>query len=199
MRKRPLLAIAMATAGLARGAGAVELMPILGVGVPTGRGSDSFGAGLHSGISVGGHLSPRLSLHGQFEWALLNPNDVPDGANYTGVIVLLSVAPLFHLLDEDSSADIVLGPTMGVFGISEQLEFLGETANASVQGFHLGLAAAAYFRVSRIVRLGPYLEYNRLWADKVCVEFPGTSEVCDDDPDNDDEGFFSLGGSAKFF
>jgi hypothetical protein len=55
-----------------------------------------------------------------------------------------------------------------------------------------------FFEDHPSVSIGPYFSYGRLMATRACQEEPGTSEQCDNDPDNDDEGLWSMGLAAKF-
>jgi hypothetical protein len=94
--------------------------------------------------------------------------------------------------------DFSIGPTLGLFFINLTAEGGGQSATASVRGYQLGFLTSVFFEVHPSVSIGPYFSYGRLLATRACNEEPGISEQCDNDPDNDDEGFWSMGVAAKF-
>jgi hypothetical protein len=175
---------------------AVEVMPTLGIGKPTGNGSDSFDYGLHGGVSVGGRLVPMLSLHGQLKLDWLSP-DSPPGGESSGYMAALQVAPLFHIATP--KIDFVVGPTLGFFFMSLSTEALNIEATADARGIQLGFQAALLITVSPTAAIGPFLDFSRQWATRLCTNLAGGStEVCDDSPENDDEGFLRFGVAAWF-
>ena len=194
-----LVLFSLATASAAQAAGALEIIPTLGLGKPSGNGSSNFDPAVGLGLSVGGRLHANFSLAGQANYDMVSP-DLP-GASEAGVdvsayMLQFRVFPAFHLTQ--GTVDFALGPTLGLFFLNVSAEGGGQTATASVRGYQLGFLTSVLFQVHPVVSIGPYFSYGRLIASEACEKDPGASEVCDSSPDNDDEGFWSLGVAAKF-
>jgi len=194
-----LVLFSLVTASAAEAAGALEIIPSVGLGKPSGTGSSSFDVGVGLGLSVGGRLHPNFSLAGQASYDGMSP-DVPEatsaGVDVSGYMLQFRVVPAFHFTQD--TLDFSVGPTLGLFYMNLTAEAGGQSASASVRGYQLGLLTSLLFQVHPTMSIGPYFSYGRLLASKACQEAPGSSEQCDSDPDNDDEGFWSLGVAAKF-
>lgn len=191
-----LLLLSLATASAAE-AGTLEITPTLGLGKLSGNGSDSWNLGVGAGVAVGGRLHQNFSLAGQISYDGLSP-DVPAsaGVDVSAYMLQLRVIPAFHF--GQGPMDFSIAPTLGLFFLSLSAEAGGQSASASVRGYQLGAVAALLYAIHPSVSLGPYFSYARLWATKACEQMPGSSEQCNGDPKNDDEGFWSLGVAAKF-
>lgn len=188
---------------------AFEMIPMLGFGEPTGEDSEVFDTGFHFGVSLGGRVSNAVSLHGQLhihsiafdnaeiaDKAGVSEEEV-DAIDMGGALVMLGFAPLFHLAGDSSDVDFVLGPSLGVFGLSMTFSDGLDEITGNVSGLHIGVNAGLFFRVGERASLGPYFHYSRLFAEESCVEVDGIEE-CDSDPENEDEGVYLLAFAMSF-
>jgi hypothetical protein len=178
----------------------LEVMPALGLGKATGRGSDNVDLGPGFLLSIGARLHPMASLGAQ-----LNVDrpaidvDLP-GVDASSWICRIQLIPAFHGGNE--KVDFAFGPTLGLFYMPTSFE--GDTpfgrveGSVSARGYTLGVQAWLMARLSPSLSLGPVFSYGRLWATKTCVEGTGTPRECDDSPNNDDEGYWNLSLGALF-
>jgi hypothetical protein len=173
-------------------AAATEGMLLAGLGKPTNDQTDNFDWGPSFAGSIGGRVSNRLSLHAQLQLSILDPEINNTSGQHFGV----SFVPLIHVLDTRDNADIVVGPTVGVYRTSGQFEVLGIRADAWEWGLQAGVIFGAFFTVTRTVGLGFYLQYAWLFPERECVERP-TTQLCNDQPE-DEKSFFSLGFGLSF-
>lgn len=174
-----------AGAPFAASAAELELIPMLGI---ADLGADDpdidYDAGFALGVSFGGRLAQIFSLHGQIQIHPLSVEDQP-GVDASGALVTAQLAGLFHfhLVDNDS-LDLMLGPVLGGFSMSEEAEGGGDSASISVSGVLVGLYAGLFFDLGPSIALGPSVQYSQMYASEVCVEFNGDSlcrEVDDDE------------------
>jgi hypothetical protein len=187
-----LIAGLLTTVVTARAAVAAEGTLLVGLGKPTNDQSDSFDWGPTFSGSIGGRVGQRLSLQAQLQVAILDPEIGRASAQHFAV----SFMPLLHLLAPGENADVLVGPTMGVYRTSGQFEVLGFRADAWEWGLQAGVIFGAFFRATRTMGLGFYLQYSWLFPERECVE-RGTSELCNDQPD-DEKSFFSMGFGLSF-
>jgi hypothetical protein len=182
--------------GAAAQAGTLEVTPTLGLGKLSGNGSEAWDLGVGLGVAVGARLAPNFSLAGQASYEGLSP-DVPAGAgvDVSAYMLQFRVVPAFHVVKDN--LDFSFAPTLGMFFVNLSAEAGGQSASGSVRGYQLGAMTSLLFAINPNVSLGPYFSYARLWATQTCEE-SGGSEQCDGDPENDDEGFWSVGLALKF-
>jgi hypothetical protein len=177
-------------------AGQVEITPALGLGKFSGEGSDGFNAGPELGVSVAGRLHPQFSLAALLVYDRLSVEDVPSFADVSAWMVGVQLIPAFHFIQ--GALDVSLGPTLGLFRFSITADIPGNLDPAvTVRGFQVGGRIAAMLAVNPRVSVGPYFSYARMFATNACAEMGGV-EDCNDDPDSDDEGFWSLGFGVRF-
>lgn len=193
-----VLGVVGGTPGRARADGSFEIIPQLGIGEPTGKGSSGYGPGLGLAVALGERITPLFSLHGELGYDWLNFSDVPAGIDISGHVLHLLAAPAFHAAS--GQADLSLGPTLGFFQISNDLKAsqLSSQASATAHGWQLGVRIMVLIAFNPSTSVGPYFSFARLWASKVCVASNGAAEICDDSPSNNDEGFWNLGIAARF-
>jgi hypothetical protein len=187
-------ALFVAVIARAAPAAAAEVVPLIGINKPTGRNGGDYDPGLHLGLSLGGRVSDIVSLHGQFNLHFLNPENEADGWDSLGFSLLF--APLFHV-QAGRQAELVLGPTLGVFRYQVEGDLFGQPAGGRATGLQLGLFTAVLFPLRGGSSVGPVLTFARLWADEVCAEI-GSARFCDEDPDNEDDGILTLGAGFWF-
>jgi hypothetical protein len=178
----------------ARAGATVEIMPTVGTGKPTGQGSDDYGLGFGFGLSAGARFGSAWSLHGQFDYEFLNPNN--RYGSVSAEMIRLQIAPAYHFIER--AMDFSIGPTAGIFLIdaSGTSYVGGGTSSASARGVQLGLAMTLMFAINPKAAVGPYLSYDRLWATSDCIG-DGADERCQT-PDNHDDGFISAGLGLRF-
>ncbi len=166
----------------------MEIVPVLGVNVPTGEGSDKLDPGWATGVSLGGRISDYVGLHGALVFGALNPSeDPPDGADVTTIEAVFSFAPRFHVLGRTGPVDVMVGPLLGLFVLSSSASANGTTVTLSSRGYHFGLQGGVSVPITDALSVGPIFSYSRLEATEVCVSIDGDEE-CDDvesDDDND--------------
>jgi hypothetical protein len=194
---KALLCFVLLTApgAAAMAAGPLEVTPMVGIGKPSGEGSDNFSPGLRLGLSAGARLHPNISVHGMLGYDRLNPDDVPSSADISVYMAGVQGAALFHVIAD--RIDLALGPAVGLFYLHLSAQGLAAGGSASVRGYDLGLYATMLIAVNESLAVGPYFSFMRMWATKAC-ETLGPQETCDDSPENDDEGFWSLGLGVRF-
>jgi hypothetical protein len=186
-----ILSVVLLSAIPARAA-ELEVMPMIGIGNLTGSDSEQFSAGAGFGLAVGGRFSPNFSLAGQLGYQVLSPDTDLD---VSFDMVRVQVVPALHF--SDPRIDFSIGPTLGMFFMDASTSVFGQTHSASAHGLELGITSALLFAVGAKVSLGPYLSWARLWATETCQQ-SNSSEVCDSNPRNNDEGFWTLGFGVRF-
>jgi hypothetical protein len=179
---------------VARAGAALEIIPTVGTGKPTGQGSDEYGLGFGFGLSAGARFGSAWSVHGQVDYEILNPDDRYGSVSVD--MVRLQIAPAYHFVER--AMDFSIGPTAGMFFVdaSGTSYVPGGTSSASVRGVQLGLAMTLMVAINPKAAVGPYLSYARLWATKDCIG-EGADQRCQT-PDNHDEGFLSAGLGLRF-
>lgn len=172
-------------------------MPYLGINIPVGDASDAFDMGFRMGGLFGGHVSPQISLNGEFTLDVFNPKGVPSGYDVTAVAADFAFSPLFHALGD--KLDLVIGPKLGFFGFAMGIKdpsgtsMLDESASGMVYGFNLGVFGAV-----GNMAIGGLLSYTGRHATRVCVTMEGYPEQCDDNPGGDDLKNMSVTGAILF-
>jgi hypothetical protein len=193
--------LSLATAATARAQPQVEIMPGLVVGKPTGEGTDDdydLGPGLL--LAIGARLHPMASLHGQLNVDRPSVDEDVPGIDASVWLFRGQIVPMFHVANE--RVDFAFGPSLGLFYMRVRAEADTPFGNAElkggIRGFTMGVQAMLLARLAPGLSGGPLLSFGRLWATKVCLEETGEGEVCDDSPDNDDEGIWNVGLVLRF-
>jgi hypothetical protein len=189
MRVLCTLALLLSLTAPAAAMGNFELIPSIGMGKPTGNGFERFELALGLGLAAGARVSPNLSVGAQFGYQTMSAENQPSEVDIS--MLRLQVVPAFHYVQD--ALDFSVGPTLGFFFMDAS----APGASVSVTGLDLGLTASLMFAVSPQVSLGPIISYSRLFATEACAEMGG-SEACDDDPENDDEGMFTVMFGVRF-
>lgn len=176
-----------AALGLALGLGAVpaaasafELIPMVGMAdLDNEDGDADYDAGLALGVMLGGRVSERVSLLGHVHFHPLTTNDDDE----EGRLTLVQFVPLFHVVTEDTFT-LSLGPALGGFDLSIDVDLGFDDATLSVTGWSIGAVVGAFFNVSDTFSIGPTVQYGKIYATEVCAE-SGGSQQCDDVDDDD--------------
>jgi len=189
------LALVLAGVPAAHASDGFEIMPSVGIGQPTGDGSDGYSPAFHLGLSLGGRFDPRFSLHGQFAYDRLGVDNYR-GASLNGYVARLLVVPSLHLVQD--RFDVALGPVLGLYAISTRSEGLGVQVKGSFRGRQLGVESMVLYTLNRYMALGPVVSYARMWLTNACLQVTGLAESCDGDPASADHGFWNVGVAARF-
>jgi hypothetical protein len=188
----PTLLLLAATS--AQGQPQLEVMPALGVGKPTGSGSDEMDVGPGLLLSAGARMHPLASLRGQLTVDRPGMDTNAPGVEASVWFFRAEIVPAFHLGNE--RLDFGVGPAAGLFYLRTGLEAntpIGRfEAKGMARGFTLGVQSWLMVRLNPQLSVGPLVSYGRLWATKVCFQEAGGPEMCIDDPENDDEGYWNL-------
>jgi hypothetical protein len=179
----------------AAGAAPLELSGSLGMGKPSGDGSEDFSLDVGGAVALGARFHPNFSLRGRLSADRLGPDDPPlgDASMWMG---RLQLEPAGHVLQD--RIDFSLGPTFGLYYLSGEFDGPGPAdLEANSRGFSIGVRVELLFRPNADVAVGPYFSYDRLLPTKTCLQVGTMTETCDDDPDND-QGFWQLGAAVTF-
>jgi len=178
----------------------LEVMPALGLGKATGEDSDAIDLGPGLLVSVGARLHPMASLRGQLSVDRPGIDAEDSGLDVSLWILRAQLVPALHVGNE--KVDLGFGPTLGLFYMRASAE--GRTrlgnieARVTVRGFTLGGQAWLMVKVPPDLSLGPVFSYGRLWATRTCTGEPGTPENCDENPENQDQGYLNLSLGVLF-
>jgi hypothetical protein len=190
-----VLVLSFALAPVAHAGDGFEIIPIAGLGKPTGKGSDGYDPGVNLTLSLGGRFSPFFALHGQIVYDRLGVDNYR-GFSSTGYVARVLVVPSLHWVVD--RFDLSIAPSLGFFALSTRAEGLGQKLETSARGRQLGAQMMALYTLNRTVALGPMLSWARMWATNMCLRQTNLGEVCDGDPDNHDEGYWNVGLAARF-
>jgi hypothetical protein len=170
-------------------------MPFIGFHVPVGKSSDSLNSGLRLGTLLGGHVTPLLSLNGEFTIDVLNPKI--SGIDVTAVEVDLAFSPLFHFAN--GGLEIVVGPKMGVFGLAATTKNSSGTklSDSSGNGLSYGANIGVFGGVGNLA-LGGLVGFTGRRLTKSCTTLSGQSERCYDSPGGTDLKVLSFTGAVLF-
>jgi hypothetical protein len=179
----------------------LEVMPSVGLGKATGDGADEMDLGPALLLSIGARMHPNASLGGQL--IIDKPGidgDVPPGVDVSFWMFRGQIVPAFHVANE--KVDFAFGPSLGLvymrLGVEGNTGFGDVESTLTARGFTLGVQAWLMARVTPQLSLGPVFSYGRLWFTKVCAKSSGEPEECDNDPDNDDAGYWNLSFGLLF-
>jgi hypothetical protein len=153
------------------------LMPFIGLQSDQNDNSNT-GLGLRVGALLGSRISEQFSFNGElvFDWE--NLNDIPPGVSASAYFIQFAAAPLFHV-QVSPTAEIVLGPKLGLF-FAHVSESEGAAAfSGSSEGLLLGANLGAFFRVADSLSLGGLINFDYMRAEW-CTTDQGDCTVSDD-------------------
>lgn len=171
----------------------IEVSPVVGISQPVEDDGNGYDPGLHLGLGVGARLHALASLQVQGNFHLLNPDKSDD---FDGFAWSINVGPLFHVPGLDP-LDLVIGPVVGYYRGDLYTTVLGERAGGSQRGYQLGFVGSLFFETAGGLHIGPSVSYVWLYPTEVCGEVLG-ARACDDNPDGDGDGVFTVGLSLRF-
>lgn len=130
------------------------------IGIHSIQNSDSnTGPGLRIGGIIGARLNDQVSFNGELVYDRVNLDDVPSGADVSVYNFQAVAAPFFHL-QIAPTAEIVIGPKVGLFHFADTLSAYGTSASSSVTGWIVGGNLGAFVRVSNAVALGGLVSFD---------------------------------------
>jgi hypothetical protein len=132
--------------------------------------------GLRLGTILGGRLNPQISLNGEITLDVLNPKNVPPGADASGLDADFTFSPLFHL--PNGNVEIVVGPKLGWRAEAQNISGGGFSTSTSLDGYTAGLNAGLFYALSPGASLGALLNFEARTHRESCVQLPGFPEVC---------------------
>ena len=137
--------------------------------------------GFRMGAILGGRLNDRVSLNGELTMDILNPKNLPSGADDTIVFADLAFSPLFHAPLAEK-AELVVGPKLGVFGVAESVKVDGvDEGTATAHGFVIGVNLGVFGAISRRVSLGGLISFVVRDPTQACITPSGGTESCSSD------------------
>jgi hypothetical protein len=157
-------------------------LPYVGLNSFHGDGADGLGTGLRLGGLLGGQVSDVLSINGELTIDDVNL-DEPAGVSASEYIGYLSLSPLFHASTPD--VRFVIGPKLGVWGVTGSASSGGYSADVTGHGWSLGVNVGLFFPVNPQAALGLLVSYTSLQPLEMCVSAGGFSETCQSDNLND--------------
>jgi hypothetical protein len=134
------------------------LMPFIGFQSIQNENSGT-GPGLRIGGLVGSRINEQFSFNGELSFDLWNLSDVPANASESVYLLQFAAAPLFHL-QASPTAEIVLGPKLGLFVQHASLSYYGQAASSGAEGLLVGANLGAFFRVSDALSLGGLVNFD---------------------------------------
>jgi hypothetical protein len=134
------------------------LMPFVGVQSVQSANSGT-GPGLRIGGLVGARINEQFSFNGELLFDLENFSNVPANASETAYFVQFAAAPLFHV-QASPTAEIVVGPKLGLFVEHASLSLYGQSASGNAEGLLAGANLGAFFRVSDAIALGGLVNFD---------------------------------------
>ena len=164
-------------------------MPYFGFNFPVGDASDVYSTGVRLGGLMGGYLGSHFSLNGELSIDIMNPD-----ADFTEVLLALSLSPLFHF--GPPRLDFVIGPRLGYYVDSMTVSSDGTDYTQTYKGLAYGFNGGAFVQLGRIW-LGGLLSFTLHDPSEYCYSRSGYDEQCDD-VDGDAFKVLTLNGAILF-
>jgi hypothetical protein len=169
-------------------------LPYIGINSFSGSGLDSLDPGLRLGALLGGSVSGIFSANGEITIDVMNPN--APGVDVTEAMVHLTFSPLFHA--RTPAAEFVIGPKLGIWGLSAHATDGFTTADISQNGWTIGANLGAFFPVANgSASLGMLVSFANLQLLETCLTVSGYPEMCSDNA-NADANVLGLTFAALF-
>jgi hypothetical protein len=150
-------------------------LPYIGINSFSGTGTAGLDPGLRLGALLGGSVSGIFSANGEITVDIMNPN--APGVDVSEAMVHLTFSPLFHA--RTPSAEFVIGPKLGIWGLSGHGTDGVITEDITESGWTFGANVGAFFPVGGgSISLGMLLSYANLQVSEVCRTVNGYPEMC---------------------
>ena len=165
--------------------------PVLYAGAHSlsGDGTSTTHPGLRLGAILGGRATEVVSANGEITVDVFN-FDTSAGGSASGSMFQMTLSPLFHAAT--ASADIVIGPKLGVWALSSRASVGGVSTSVEERGWTFGANAGVFFPVGQgSTALGLLFSAASLHVTRACGSISGSAEQCSGDVD-DDFNIFSL-------
>jgi hypothetical protein len=134
------------------------LMPFVGVQSVQSANSGT-GPGLRIGGLVGARINEQFSFNGELLFDLENFSNVPANASESAYFVQFAAAPLFHV-QASPTAEIVVGPKLGLFVEHASLSIYGQSVSGNAEGLLAGANLGAFFRLSDALAVGGLVNFD---------------------------------------
>jgi hypothetical protein len=128
--------------------------------------------------AIGARLSDQFSFNGELLFDLENISNVPPGASESAYFVQFAAAPLFHL-QASPTAEIVMGPKLGLFVEHASLSGYGLDVSGNAEGLLVGVNLGAFFRISDALSLGGLINFDYM-RQEWCSNEQGDCTTSDD-------------------
>jgi hypothetical protein len=153
------------------------LLPFIGVQSIQNENSGT-GPGLRIGGLIGGRVSEQFSFNGELLFDLWNISNVPPTVSESAYVIQAAAAPLFHL-QASPTAEIVMGPKLGLFFDHASVSGGGLSGSVSGEGFLVGANLGAFFRVSEALSVGGLINFDYM-REEWCSSDQGDCTASDD-------------------
>jgi hypothetical protein len=157
-------------------------LPYAGIHSFSGSGTNGLDPGLRLGAILGGAVSEIFSVNGEATIDVMNPSSA--GADASEDMATLAFSPLFHA--RSGSAEIVIGPKLGLWALSGHASNGITTVDVDEQGWTIGGNAGVFFPVGTgTASLGMLLSFANLQVSHFCATVTGYGEMCSSDVSGD--------------
>jgi hypothetical protein len=151
-------------------------MPFLGIHSFQNDSARALDAGLRVGALLGGRVNEVLSLDVVAALDVLNPNGVPAGVDVTALQFHIAFSPLIHA--RSGGAEIVVGPKLGLFALSEDASSGTESASESAHGWLYGFNFGIFGAANDTLSVGGLVSFDVEKATEICASGTGVPEMC---------------------
>ena len=157
-------------------------LPYVGIHSFSGDGTSGLDPGLRLGAFLGGVVSEIFSANGEVTIDVMNPRT--PGFDSSEWMAHFTFSPLFHA--RANSAEVVIGPKLGLWTLSAHGSDGIETIDVAEQGWTIGGNVGVFFAVGGGgTSLGMLLSVANLQISHACVTRTGYGEQCSNDVNGD--------------
>ncbi len=108
---------------------------------------------------MGARINEQFSFNGELLFDLENFSNVPANASESAYFVQFAAAPLFHV-QASPTAEIVVGPKLGLFVEHANLSIYGQSVSGNAEGLLAGANLGAFFRLSDGLAVGGLVNFD---------------------------------------
>jgi hypothetical protein len=169
----------------------------MGINMFFGNSGDNVSTGFRIGTLLGGRLNEVVSLNGEFTTDAWNPKQVTSGIDASAVAVVLAFSPLAHV--RVRSAELVVGPKLGIWGDSETTSSGGQdVGKSSARGGVFGLNAGFFGGLNGSMSIGGLVGFDVRTVHQLCATPAGGSQTCHTGNTGDAEKVLGINGALLF-
>ena len=157
-------------------------LPYIGIHSFSGDGTNGLDPGLRLGAFLGGYVTDSFSANGEVTIDVMNPRSA--GVDSSEWMADFTFSPLFHV--RSGSAEIVLGPKLGLWTLSAHASDGIESIDVAEQGWTIGGNVGVFFAVGGgRTSLGMLMSLANLQISHACVTTTGYGQRCSSDVNGD--------------